>query len=231
MEQGLSSLVAATATFVGSHFVLSSQAVRQPLIARLGERPFRGLYALLSLVVFIWMVAAYGRAPQVVLWPSTLWARHIPLVVMPIAAILAVAGLTTRNVTMVGAEASVEAGDPAPGIMRVTRHPFLWAVAVWAISHLAATGDAASLILMGGILVLALGGMAHIDARRRADLGSAWGPIALTTSVLPFAAVASGRASMDWAGIGWQRLAGGVALYFALFFVHELVIGVSPLPG
>ncbi len=230
MEAGLSSLVAATVTFVGGHFVLSGQAVRRPLVARLGERRFRGLYALVSLVLFIWMVAAYGRAPELVLWPSMLWARHVPLLVMPIAAILAVAGLTTRNVTLVGAERSAEAGDPAPGIMRLTRHPFLWAVALWAISHLIATGDAASLILMGGLLVLAFGGMAHIDARRRAELGAAWGPIALTTSVLPFAAIASSRTTMDWPGIGWQRLAGGVALYFGLLFVHQAVIGVSPLP-
>ncbi len=107
MEAGLSGLVAATVTFVGGHFVLSGQAVRRPLVARLGERPFRGLYALVSLVPFVWMVAAYGRAPELVLWPSMLWARHIPLLVMPIAAILMVAGLTTRRMPGVAASAEL----------------------------------------------------------------------------------------------------------------------------
>ena len=65
--------------------------------------------------------------------------------------------------------------------------------------------------------MLAFGGMAHIDGRRGRDaLGAAWGPIELTTSVIPFAAIASRRAIMDWAGIGWQRPAGGVAIYLAL---------------
>ena len=84
---------------------------------------------------------------------------------------------------------------------------------------------------MVGILVLSLGGMAHIDARRRAALGSAWGPIALTTSVMPFAAILAGRTKFDWAGIGWQRLLGGLALYLALLFAHEWLIGVSPVPA
>ena len=211
MEASLSSLAAATAIFVGGHFVLSSRTVRKPMAARLGAGPWRGLYA--------------G------LWPSPAWARYLPLLVMPVAAVLAVAGMSTRNVTLVGGEAAAEAPDPAPGIMRVTRHPSLWAVALWALSHLPANGDAASLILMGGILVLAFGGMAHIDARRRDALGAAWGPIELTTSVIPFAAIASRRTTMDWAGIGWQRPAGGVAIYLALLFAHQALIGVSPLPG
>ncbi len=231
MEASLSSLAAATAIFVGGHFVLSSRAVRRPMAARLGEGPRSGLYALLVLAAFVWMLWAYGQAPRVGLWPSPAWARYLPLLVMPVAAVLAVAGLSTRNVTLVGGEAAAQAPDPAPGIMRVTRHPFLWAVALWALSHLPANGDAASLILMGGMLVLAFGGMAHIDARRRDALGAAWGPNELTTSVIPFAAIAGGRTTMDGAGIGWQRLAGGVAIYLALLFAHEALIGVSPLPG
>ncbi len=231
MEDGLSSLVAATVTFVGGHFLLSSRAVRQQLVARLGERPFLGLYAVLNLAFFAWMVAAYSQAPQMALWPSPSWALYLPLVVMPIASILAVAGATTRSVTSVGGESASEAPDPAPGILRITRHPVLWAIALWALSHLAANGDAASLIMIGGMLVLALGGMAHIDARRRVSLGAAWGPVELTTSAIPFVALATGRTTMDWAGIGWQRAAGGLALYLALLFAHQWVIGVSPLPG
>ncbi len=56
------------------------------------------------------------------------------------------------------------------------------------------------------------------------------GPIALTTSVLPFAALASGRAKVGLREIGVWRLLAGVALYLALLLAHEPFIGRSALP-
>jgi uncharacterized membrane protein len=52
----------------------------------------------------------------------------------------------------------------------------------------------------------------------------------MTTSVLPFAAILSGRTRMDWAGIGWWRPLLALAVFLALFLLHSSVIGVSPLP-
>ncbi len=231
MEGSLAHLFVATAAFVCGHFLLSSRPVRRPIINAVGDGPFRGLYAVLALAAFAWTLWAYGRAPHVEFWSQPAWAYTLPLVLMPIAAILLVAGVSTRSVTAVGGEALADSPDPAPGIFRVSRHPFLCATTLWAVTHIVANGDGANLILMVGILVLSLGGMAHIDARRRAALGSAWGPIALTTSVMPFAAILAGRTKFDWAGIGWQRLLGGLALYLALLFAHEWLIGVSPVPA
>src|SRR5690606_25957518 len=116
-------------------------------------------------------------------------------------------------------------------ILRVTRHPFLWATALWALVHLLAHGDLAGLIFFGGFLVLSLGGMQHIDLRRERSLGGSWGPMRLTTSVIPFAAIASRRTRMDWQGLGWWRPLLGVALYVALLHLHPLLFGASPLPG
>jgi uncharacterized membrane protein len=72
--------------------------------------------------------------------------------------------------------------------------------------------------------------MHHIDLRRESNLGSTWGPMKLTTSVLPFAAVLSGRSKVDWRGIGWWRPALGLVVYAALLHLHRGLIGVSPLP-
>jgi len=99
------------------------------------------------------------------------------------------------------------------------------------MSHFAVNGNAADVILMGGILGLSLGGMKHIDLRREATLGAAWGPVALTTSTLPFAALAAGRTTMDWQGIGWWRPALALGLYAALLHFHLWIAGVSALPG
>lgn len=229
MLSDLNALLAATILFVGGHFLLSSQALRPNLVRRLGENGFRGVYSLVAGAGIVWMASAFAEAPYIELWalPALRW---LPLLLLPFSAVLVVAGLTTRSPTAVGGEAFAGGQEPAPGILRITRHPFLWGVALWAFAHLAANGDVASLLFFGGFLVLSLGGMQHIDQRRERSLGGAWGPMKLTTSVLPFAAIATRRTTMDWRGLGWWRPLLGLALYLALMHLHPALFGVSPLP-
>ena len=178
------------------------------------------------------LLAAYRDAPFQTVWmPAPVFA-WVPLVVMPFAAILMVAGLTTPSPTLVGGERFLDGapGSPAVGILSVTRHPFLWGTGLWALSHLLVNGDLTSMVMMGGIAVLSFGGMLHIDQRREASLGAAWGPMKLTTSLLPFGAIVTGRTRLDWRGIGWWRPLLGLAVYAALLHLHLGLIGVSPLP-
>lgn len=231
----LNALFAATVLFVGGHFILSSKALRVPLSKRLGSSRFLGLYSIAVGASFVWMLIEYGRAPWAPVWTPPSAFGWIPIVVMPFALILVVAGLTTRSPTAVGGDSQLDMAtastrNPTPGILRITRHPFLWGASLWAASHLAVNGDAASIIFMGGILILSLVGMHHIDARREATLGSAWGPIALTTSAIPFAAILSHRTAMDWRGLGWWRPALGLVLYALTLHAHPLFFGVSALP-
>jgi uncharacterized membrane protein len=225
-------LIAATLCFVGGHFLLSSRPLRPFLVQRYGERIFRLIYSAAMVVALIWMVASYRSAPFLPVWqpgPAFAW---IPLLVMPVAAILMVAGLTSPNPTLVGGERFLDGapGSPAVGILSITRYPFLWGTGLWALSHLCVNGDVTSIVMMGGIAVLSFAGMHHIDQRREAALGADWGPMKLTTSVLPFAAALAGRTAVDWRGIGWWRPALGLVVYAALLHLHGGLIGVSPLP-
>jgi uncharacterized membrane protein len=231
MIGSLYDLVTACAAFVGGHFLLSSLPIRRLVTTRLGEGAFRAGYSLLILTAFLWLLLAYGAAPFVELWPPPVWTRWLPILVMPVASLLIVLGLSTPSVTLVGGEAHAHDHNPAPGIIRITRHPFLWGTLLWALAHIPVNGDVASVILFGGIALLSAGGMAHIDHRRQRTLGAAWGPIALTTSVIPFAALLAGRTTFDWAGIGWWRMVGGLALFVALLGAHQALLGVSPLPA
>lgn len=233
MTGTLNALLAATVAFVAGHFLLSTRSLRRPILAQAGEQGFRAVYSILVFAAFVWMIAAYRAAPTVMLWSPPQGFAWIPVLVMPIALFAAVCGLTTPSATMVGGEARLNdpgVHDPAPGLLRITRHPFLWGTALWAASHLLANGEAANLILMGGILVLSLGGMAHIDLRRETAMGAAWGPVKLTTSAVPFVAIASGRTTMDWTGVGWWRPVLALMLYVALVYLHPVVIGVSARP-
>jgi uncharacterized membrane protein len=142
------------------------------------------------------------------------------------ASLLYVGAFSQRNPTSVGQSADA---DAARGIMRITRHPFLWAMALWAAGHLAVNGDASSLVLFGGILALSLIGMRAIDgkSRRRDPVGFA--AFEARTSVVPFAAIAQGRNRLVWSEIGWWRVAMAALLYAALIGLHPHVIGVSPV--
>jgi uncharacterized membrane protein len=230
MLSGLTDLLAATAVFVLGHLALSSQPLRTPLVERLGEGGFRALYSVLVLAAFVWMLMAYGRAPRGDLWLPPAWTRWVAVALMPLASFLVVGGLTTPSPTLVGGDKAVEkAGSRTvvQGFLTISRHCFLSGTALWAILHLLANGDDATVILAGGILVLSLGGMWHIDQRREASLAAAWGPIQLTTSRLPFLAALQGRTRIDWRGIGWWRPLLALVLYLLLLLGHPHIAGAT----
>ena len=221
-------LALATAGFVLGHFVMS-HPLRAPMLRALGANAFLGVYSLIIGLFFAWMLYAYSTAPYVELWGNPLWARHLLLVVMAAAVLLLVLSLTSPNPTLgpQGAQ-KLEAGS-GPGA--ICRHPMMWAAALWAGGHMLANGDAATVILTGGILVLALGGSAAIDSKKRAALGPAYSAYMARTSFVPLAAVVTGRAPMPWAAIGFWRPAVAAAVYAIMLFGHEWVIGRSALPA
>src|SRR5207249_8149910 len=61
-------LVAASACFLLIHFGVSGTRLRDTLVLRLGEGPYRGAFALASVIGLVWMIYAYRRAPTVGLW-------------------------------------------------------------------------------------------------------------------------------------------------------------------
>lgn len=231
MTGGLDILFAAAVAFVGGHFLLSSAPVRGGLVRQVGEKTFLTYYALVMTGLFAWLLFAYADAPLEILWKADPVLAWVPAIAMPVALFFAVCGLTTPSPTMAGSDALTAGRDPTQGIMRITRHPFLNGAALWALAHLLANGDTASLILFGGLFVLCTGGMWHIDKKKEAQHGADWGPVLLTTSAVPFLALAQKRATFDWPGIDWWRAAVTVVLYVAIVWVHPLVLGVAAWPG
>jgi len=228
MTGSVAALLTATIVFVGAHLVLSSHPIRGFLVAKIGERPFTGLYSAIVAMPFIWMIAAYRRAPTDYLWIAPTGIKHITLTVMIVAAILGVAAVSRNNPAVAGA-APPRLEDGLKGIFRITRHPFMWGVTLWAITHVMATGDAASIILFGGLATLAIVGTLHSDRRKRRQFGLAWDIYARQSSHLPFLAIAQGRTRLVWSEIGWRPVILGLALYLVLLILHEPVIGMAPV--
>jgi len=225
VSHGLISLVIAGIAFCGSHVLLSSTGLRGSLRDQLGERGFLAVYSLTALVTLAWFLMAYAHAPTILLWPRQMWMALVPIVVMPLATVLLVAGYTTPNPTAVGMERAARADDPAPGMLRVTRHPVMWAIGLWAISHMIANGDLRSLLFFGAFAALSLGGTLLIDRKKRLALGSNWSRLAEVTSNLPFAALVTGRTRLRWRDISLLRLIAGLLLYAVLYNAHALIAG------
>ena len=224
-------LVAASAYFLLIHFGVSGTRLRDTLVLRLGEGPYRGAFALASVIGLVWMIYAYGHAPTVALWAPLPGLRPAAFALVFVAFLFVGIGLATPSPTRVGMESRLAQGtDMARGMVRVTRHPFLWGVALWSLVHLLMNGDLASVILFGSLLLLALGGTAAIDAKRRRKFGDGWTRFAQTTSSVPFAAILSGRNRIDSAlsEIGIVRPLVAVLAYALIFYLHGRLFG-APL--
>ncbi len=222
----MTDLIAASAFFLLIHFGVSGTRLRDALTAALGQGPYRGMFALLSLGGLAWLIYAYRQAPAIELWGFLLGFRPAAYVLVFIAFLFAVIGLLTPSPTRVGMESKLEHGPEAiRGMIRITRHPFLWGVALWAAVHLIVNGDAASVILFGSLLVLAIGGTVSIDAKRRRKFAEQWAPFARATSGVPFAAVLGGRSRLGpaLAEIGAWRFTAAIVLYAVAFYLHGRV--------
>jgi uncharacterized membrane protein len=209
----MTTLVAATVVFLATHFVPSTP-LRAPLVRAMGHWPYVGLYSLVAFATLGWMSWAYANAPRDPLWVPL---REAAYVLMPIAFVLLVCGFW-RNPTIVGAEKLLRSDDPARGMIRITRHPIMWGLMLWALAHILARGDTKSLVFFGSFLVLAGVGTLFMDARKKANPD--WPRFAAVTSHIPFVAIAQGRNRIVWREIGWLRPAIGLAVFFAVLAFH-----------
>jgi uncharacterized membrane protein len=199
--------------FVGTH-LLMSHPLRAPMVKATGEKGFRGIYSLVSLLTFAAMIYFYreiGREPP--LWVAPEWAWIAGTFLMWLAAILFV-GSFVRNPAMVGARGPV--GGPA-GVFKITRHPMMWSFALWAIAHLVVIGTPKALVLDLAILLLALVGAAGQDIKKAKLMGDAWHEWTAQTAFVPF--------TRGLASPGAVALIGGTLLFLLATWLHPMPAG------
>lgn len=226
----VSDLLVAAVVFVGAHVGIASTPIRAQIVASVGERAYTILYSLVAAVTLGWLIIAYGRAPHEPLLPTGTALRALPLVTMPVILLLLVGGLTAPNPTAVGQAPDPDAPEPVRGMLRVTRHPLMWAIGLWALTHLLATGDQASVLFFGSFAALALGGTFLLDAKHTARNRPGWGVFLQRTSNLPLLAIVERRQRFVAGEIGLKVPAVAAALYIALLVAHGWLFGASPWP-
>lgn len=226
-------LISAAAAFIAIHLLVSGTRLRDAIVRAIGDRPYLGLFSAASLAIIVWLVMAYNAAhagPDNRSLYDLGHVRDLGIPIVALAFLLGVQGLLIRNPTAVQQDTAVGKEGVVQGVLRITRHPFLWGVVLWSGFHLLANGDLASVIFFGTFFVVALSGTFSIDAKLRRRLGPAWEAFAAKTSNVPFAAVLASRNTLNIGeSLGW-RFWLALLLFLIMLFAHSHFFGVSPFP-
>jgi uncharacterized membrane protein len=145
-------LLAGLVLFLGVHSVrVFADGWRTSTVAKLGEKPWKGVYALVSIAGFVLIVVGYGLARQnpVVLWPQPpVGTRHLAALLTLVAFVLVAAAYVPGN-----------------QLKAKLHHPMILGVKAWALAHLIANNTLADVLLFGAFLVWAV--LDFRSARRR----------------------------------------------------------------
>src|SRR6478672_12651328 len=186
-------LILGIIVFLGVHLLPTLPDLRIRLLGRLGENGYRALFSTLSMLGFVLIVWGFAKAPVIQVWSPPDWTRYVAMVLMVPVFILLIAAYV-------------------PGEIKAkVKHPFLVAIKTWALAHLIANGDLASIILFGSFLAYAV--YDRISLKHRT-----------ATRLIPVPA--TGPPFNDIVAV-----VGGLVLYVVfLVWLHPLLIGTSPLP-
>ena len=144
-------LIAGLVLFLGVHSIrVFANDWRTRTLARMGEKPFKGIYALLSIAGFALLVWGYGQARQqgVMLWNPPTAMRHIAALLTLVAFVLVAAAYVPGN-----------------QIKAKLHHPMVLGTKVWALAHLLANGSSADTVLFASFLVWSV--LLFAESRRR----------------------------------------------------------------
>ncbi|MFM7348352.1 MAG: NnrU family protein, partial [Erythrobacter sp.] len=212
METALVTLTAANVAFVGSHFAMS-HPLRSAMVRALGAKGFQLAYTLVSFATLGWVALAFRAAPTGDL-PGSGEAGWIAATLITWPAMILLAGSLVGNPALPTPQAEAQARAEPKGVFRVTRHPMMWGIGLWAISHLVLFWSLRTTITAAAIGILALVGARLQDGKKQALMGEAWAEWESKTSYWP-----------RWGqllSVGAVPLIGGTALWLGASWLHLL---------
>ena len=219
MDQEYAQLVAATLAFVGSHFALS-HPLRAGLVKQFGPAAFQGVYSLVAIGTFVWLVLAFRAIPPQgdLPWDGAgdlPWA--IATLLMLAAAVLLV-GSFLGNPALPQPNAKALALHHPKGVFQITRHPMMWSFALWSAAHVLVSPSVRVMILSAAIAFLALVGAHMQDRKKEVLMGGAWVKWEHRTSYWPKLGGFAKAGAVPWIG--------GVVLWLAVTWAHIPAIGI-----
>jgi len=225
-------LALACAFFLCIHLMISGTVLKEQIISSIGKMAYYALFSLFSIVGLAWICFAYAFAVNdplnAHLWDAPLFLKIIALVGNFIAIQLVVVGALSPSPTNLLAlrhlpEKSVH------GVIRITRHPILAGIGVWAVMHMLCDGNVASWVFFGSILGLCALGANNIDRKRTAVQGETYTSIKKRTSIIPFVAVIEGRTAFAAEELGAAKMLLGASVFSVFAVLHELLFNTRVL--
>ena len=196
-------LILGLVLFLGAHSVrIFADDWRSRTIEAWGEKTFKGIYAVVSLVGFYALIVGYSEARMqpFVIWHPPTATRHISVLLMLFASILLVATYIPRN------HFKLRMG-----------HPMILSVKVWALSHLLANGNLADLVLFGTFLAWSV---LIFRVSRARDRANAAAQSMEELAQVPQAKLTATLAAFVLGALLWASIT---------FHLHALVVGISPM--
>jgi uncharacterized membrane protein len=216
-------------SFLVSHLIISSSAVRPRLIAAVGEQPYRGLYSLVAagtLGPLIYEFASNKHAgPMLWYLRANPLIRWLTWILMLAALILFVGSFINPNP---GGMVPSNKSEPR-GVLKITRHPSFVAFGLFGIAHMLMNGTAGDVIFFGIFPALSIIGGMHQDTRKLHELGESYREFMAKTSFTPFAALISGRVGWTSNDTPWAALGVGLVLTVVIVALHPTIFGGNPL--
>ncbi|QIQ87385.1 NnrU family protein [Erythrobacter sp.] len=216
MEQGLVELIAANAAFVGTHFLMS-HPLRTPLVNMLGAGGFQVAYSIVSAATLAWVYFAYKAAPVGDL-PGSGEIGWIIATALTLPATVLLAGSLFGNPALPVPGAEAQARAEPKGVFRVTRHPMMWGIGLWALSHIILFANWRSVITAFAMGLLALVGAKLQDAKKEGLMGEAWKAWEAKTSYAPRLGKLASAGALAW-GLG-------IVLFLGLSWLHIRAGGI-----
>ena len=217
-------------SFLASHLIISSSAVRARLINAVGEQPYRGIYSLVAAATLGPLIYEFARNKHAgpILWYLRADApiRWLAWILMLLSLILFVGSFINPNPGGMGAPSNRT--EPR-GILKITRHPSFVAFSLFGIAHILMNGWAGDVIFFGMFPALGIIGGIHQDQRKIRDLGDSYCGFVAKTSITPFAALISGRVRWTNDDMPWAAIGAGLVLTIAILALHPMIFGGNPL--
>lgn len=197
MNGTIIALIAANIAFVGTHFAMS-HPLRAPMVKALGPMLFQIVYSLVSFATLGWVYFAFKAAPPADLQGSG-DIGWIIATVLTLPALVLLAGSLMGNPALPTPQAEDQARAEPKGVFKVTRHPMMWGIGLWALSHIALFWSLRTTITALAMGILALVGAKLQDRKKEALMGDAWQVWASRTSYWPRWGALPGVGAMPWA--------------------------------
>ncbi|WP_379922908.1 NnrU family protein [Erythrobacter sp. R86502] len=216
MNEALVSLIAANIAFVGTHFVMS-HPLRAPLVKALGAGGFQIAYVAVSFATLAWVYFAFLASPPADL-PGSGTIGWIAATIITWPAMVLLAGSFIGNPALPTPMAEAQARAEPARVFKVTRHPMMWGIGLWALSHMALFWSTRTMVTALAMGILALVGARLQDTKKEALMGDAWAAWESRTSYWPRWGVLL--------RVGAVPLIAGTALWLAGSWLHLWRAGI-----